>query len=434
MLSEHYPDALLREWVADASARSVELISDLSEEQLCVPLLPTINPILWEFCHQAYFFELWVLRRVLGESPARDDVDQLFDSMTTDHEARWRLPVPDRDGSLAYAAKVRDRVLEVIDRGIEGRFESDLLRYRIVYSIFHADMHTEALTYLRQTLAYPAPTLGLPTVPPPLAAEINGDVDIPGGSYEIGASPETPFCFDNEKWAHSVTIAPFSISRRAVTDGEMADFVLDGGYLRPDFWSAEGWAWLQAVQAELPLFWRRDGGFERRHFDRWIPIDPRTAACHLSWYEADAWCRWAGRRLPTEPEWEVASTFDPAAGAKRSSHWEERAHPAKGNLDWSGGGPVSVDAYPEGESPAGCRQMRGNVWEWTATRFEPYPGFEPDMYVDYSNASFGTRRVLRGGGWATRSRMIRDTWRDFYQPGRRDVFAGFRTCAARACP
>ncbi len=426
MLRDQYPDALLREWVTEARARSVELVSDLSEEQLRVPLLPTINPILWELCHLAYFQEYWVLRRGAGQPPARDDVDTLFDSITIAHEARWRLPVPDRGESFAYVRSVRDRVLALIDDGLD-----ELLRYRIVYSIFHEDMHTEALTYLRQTLGYPAPALHPPTAPSREISEVRGDVSLPGGSFELGAAPNTSFCFDNEKWAHTISVAPFSIARSAVTEGEIAEFLLAGGYSRPELWSAEGWGWRQAVQAEMPLFWRREGGnIERRHFDRWIPIESRTAACHLSWYEADAWCRFAGRRLPTEAEWEMAAAYDPSTGTKRTFPWGEDA-PAPGvcNMDWAGHGPASVDAHPVGDSPAGCRQMLGNVWEWTSTTFRPYPGFEADMYVDYSSTSFETRKVLRGGAWASRSRMLRNTWRDFYQPARRDVFAGFRTCA-----
>ena len=164
----------------------------------------------------------------------------------------------------------------------------------------------------------------------------------------------------------------------------------------------------------------------RRAFDRWAPLEPNRAMLHVNWFEADAYCRWRGRRLPTEAEWEFA-----AGGLEKTRFpWgEEPPTPARANLDWRGGGAVDADAWPEGDSSAGCRQLIGNVWEWTATVFGPYPGFVADPYKEYSQPWFGDHMVLRGGCWATRSRLIRNTWRNFYKPDRRDVWAGFRTCA-----
>jgi iron(II)-dependent oxidoreductase len=395
----------LAEQVIDARARSLELVADLSDAQLEVPLVATINPILWELCHLTYFQELWVLRRGAGQEPARPDVDALFDSIAIGHETRWRLPMPSRAQALAYVRGVRDRVLALLERGVDQR-----LRYLITYAIFHEDMHAEALTYTRQTLGYPPPRLGLPRGTIQTNGEARGDVELAGGPFLLGAPRECEFCFDNEKWAHQVEVAPFAIARCAVTEGEFEAFVRERGYERRELWSELGWRWRESLGAELPLYWRRAGAqLERRWFDRWIPIDPARAMCHVCWYEAEAFCRWAKRRLPTEAEWEFAAI-----------------HAASGpaNLDWSAMGPVAANAGT-GE---GCRQMIGNVWEWTATTFAPYPGFVADMYEDYSQTSFHTRKVLRGGCWATRARLIRPTWRNFFQPARRDVFAGFRTC------
>ena len=182
----------------------------------------------------------------------------------------------------------------------------------------------------------------------------------------------------------------------------------------------------------MPLYWRRSGrdGYERRHFDQWTPLEEGRALCHVCWYEAEAYCRWAGRRLPSEAEWEAAAALEADGTTKRSQPWgEEPSDAARANLDWRHMGPTDVAALPAGDSAAGCRQMMGNVWEWTACTFRPYPGFVPDMYEDYSQTSLHTRKVLRGGAWATRSRLICNTWRNFFQPSRRDVFAGFRTCA-----
>ncbi len=425
----------LAAWVAEARERSITLIADLDDDQLSVPYLPTINPLLWELCHLAYFQEFWVLRQGASKQPARPDVDDLFDSITIGHETRWRLPIPDRDGAFNYVRTVRDRVLELIETGDL----SDQLRYYILYSIFHEDMHTEALTYARQTLGYPAPELAKmsgDSTQTDISDTADSDVHIPGGMFMLGAFKDSPFVFDNEKWAHEVDVNPFAISKTAVTEGQFAEFVNESCYRRPELWSSEGWKWLQSVQADCPLYWKRDsnGGWLRRHFDQWEPISAHRAMIHVSWFEAEAFCCWSGRRLPTEVEWEVAVSTDSdgsnLSNSKLNQPWGNGIpNAAQANLDWRAMGPVDVRAHSQGDSAFGCRQMIGNVWEWTASSFKPFPGFVPDMYQEYSQTSFHTRKVLRGGCWATRSRLIRNTWRNFYPPSRRDVFAGFRTCA-----
>ncbi|MEM7164112.1 MAG: selenoneine synthase SenA [Planctomycetota bacterium] len=425
----------LAERVIDARARSIELIADLSDEQLSVPYLATINPLLWEACHQCYFQEFWALRQGAGQAPWRADVDDLFDSMKICHENRWRLAMPSRSEAMDYLHTVQDRVVALLRDG--GPLEPQQLYY-IAYSVAHEDIHTEALTYTRQTLGYPAPRIS--HCPPPPAsftaaaahAGVECDVEIPGGTLSMGAQPGE-FCHDNEKWAHPVEVGAFGISKTAVTDGQMAAFVDDGGYQRRELWTVEGWAWRLAESAEYPLYWRRgSNGFERRSFDQWAAIDEQRAACHISWYEADAYCRWAKRRLPTEAEWEAATCAQPGQSLEQRPQchpWGSKAPDStRANLDWSAMGPVDVRSCAAGDSPCGVRQLTGNVWEWTSSTFEPYPGFVPDMYVDYSQTSFCTRKVLRGGCWATRSRLIRNTFRNFYQQSRRDVFAGFRTC------
>ena len=416
-------DDLLWEWVNEARSRSIELTADLTTEQLSVPYLPTVNPILWELCHAAHFHDVWVVREGANQDPCNPLGAALFDSMTIGHEERWRLDLPDRAAALEYVRSVRDRVLGIIEQGLDDR-----LRYLIAYSVFHEGMHTEALTYTRQTLGYAAPALDVPRSEGHAECADLGDAELPGGTFMLGAGEDTPFCFDNEKWAHVVEIAPFSLSRTAVTEGEFAEFVLDGGYVRSDLWSAEGWAWRNSVHAERPLYWRRAGeGFEVRQFDTWVPLAAGRALIHVCYYEAEAWCRWAKRRLPTEAEWEFAASG--AGEAKRVQPWGDQVPtPGRANLDWSVMGPAHVAAFEAGDSAHGLRQMVGNVWEWTSTTFAPYPGFTPDMYVDYSQATFHTRKVLRGGCYATRSRTIRNTWRNFFQPYRRDVFAGFRAC------
>ena len=269
-----------------------------------------------------------------------------------------------------------------------------------------------------------------------LQGRLTGDAQIPGGTFMLGATPQDGFVFDNEKWAHAVEVQPFAIARAAVSNAEYAAFVDAGGYQDARYWDEAGLAWLQQSGLERPLCWRRvEDGWEMRRFDRWETLPSDAAMIHVCWHEARAYCRWAGRRLPTELEWEVAAAGQVDAGGglsgkKRHYPWgEARPAPHLANLEGRALGTIAVGALPASDSAFGCRQMIGNAWEWTEDTFGPYPGFTPDMYQDYSQPLFGNTKVLRGGGWATRGRMIRNTWRTYYGPERNDVFAGFRTCA-----
>ncbi len=423
------------DWVADARARTLDLIADLDDDQLVGPFLPTINPLIWEIGHAAWFQEYWVLQKA-GQKPIHSDDDKLFDSIGIAHEVRWDLPVPPRREMIQYVCEVRERTLELLDK---GDLDEQLI-YFVKLSVFHEDMHTEAFTYTRQTLAYPAPTIS--RVEGSKGRKSKGreskgskvatarDIEIPGGSFLLGSDTTAPFIFDNEKWAHEVDVAPFAISAYAVTQSEFTGFVDDGGYGRDELWSADGLRWRAEVGAEHPIYWKRaDGGdWLRRDFDKWVALEPNRAMLHVNWFEADAFCRWAGRRLPTEVEWEMAAAAD--ASGKRHYPWgDDPPMTNHANLDWNGMGCADVNACEDGDSSFGCRQMIGNVWEWTATTFGPFPGFAPDPYKEYSQSCFGDCKVLRGGCWTTRSRLIRNTWRNFYKPDRRDVWVGFRTCA-----
>jgi iron(II)-dependent oxidoreductase len=424
--------AELADWVEDARQRTLDLVADLSDEQLRGPRLPIVNPLIWEIGHVAWFQEKWVLRRD-GAPSVRPDADALYDSIAIPHDVRWDLPLPSREDTLAYLVTVRDRVLE----RLAGGEPSETDAYFVRLSVFHEDMHDEAFTYTRQTLGYPPPrfTEASNAGEGGEAGPLPGDAEIAGGTFLLGAVPgRDPFVFDNEKWAHPVDVRPFALARAPVTQAEFAAFVDDGGYRRRAWWSEAGWQWRERVGAEHPVYWRKDGaGWLRRHFDRWVRLEPHRPVVHVNWYEAEAYCRWAGRRLPTEVEWEVAAATEPtAAGAlgarKRRYPWGDDPPSAeRANLDWRGGAAVDVAAHPAGESAWGCRQMLGNVWEWTCSVFGPYPGFVPDPYKEYSAPWFGDHRVLRGGAWTTRGRLLRNTWRNFYKPDRRDVWAGFRT-------
>lgn len=427
----------LAEWVRDARQRTLELVADLDDEQLMGPYLPIINPMLWEIGHVTWFQEKWVLRHVCKREAIRDDADAIWDSIAISHNTRWDLPLPSRDETVAYLCEVRDRVIEALQSGTQ----SEQLSYFVRYTTFHEDMHNEAFTYTRQTLAYPPPKFSdaadsqMPIPQTPLAAS---DAEVPGGRFLLGAAQDEPFVFDNEKWAHPVEIEPFAIGRAPVTQAEYLEFVEDDGYCRIQFWAPEGWKWRESVNAEHPVYWRKgsDGGWTRRHFNQWDTLEPNLPVIHVNWYEAMAYCQWAGRRLPTEAEWEFAAAMEPkpnestrCSGKRRFPWGDENPSLEHVNMDWQRMGCIDVSALSESDSVFGCRQMIGNVWEWTSSEFRPYPGFVKDAYEEYSEPWFDTHKVLRGGCWTTRSRMLRNTWRNFYTPNRRDVLAGFRTCA-----
>ncbi len=437
----------------EARARLLELIADLDDEQMMGPRLAIVNPLRWEIAHVAFFQEFWLLRHLRGRAairPAEDlDPDKLYDSARVAHDTRWDLPLPSKLETLAYTRRILDRVIEEVNKIAARDADGFDDAYFLELSLLHEDMHNEAITYTRQTLGYSAPRVGERESGRAGEWESGrlGDAFIPGGVFKLGSEPDGGFVFDNEQWAHEVEVRPFSISRTAVTQAEFAEFVNDGGYGRREFWSDEGWRWRESVNAQHPVYWRSAGKdkWERRVFDEWISLEPMLPAIHINWHEAEAYCRWARRRLPTEAEWEMAASCEPAADGraittrKRKYPWgDEPPTPDRTNLDWRAltlGGRVHVNALSAGDSAFGVRQMIGNVWEWTATDFNPYPGFEPGPYKEYSAPWFINQgeghKVLRGGCWATRSRLIRNCYRNFYKPDRRDVWAGFRTCALK---
>lgn len=369
----------LAAWADDARKRTLSLVADLSDEELMGPRLDIVNPLRWELGHVAWFQEKWVLRTFLKRPPILPDGDALYDSSAVAHDTRWDLPLPSRERTLDYAARVLENVRDAI-----ARHEGDpSLRYFTQLAIFHEDMHAEAFLMTRQTLGYPAPAW-LPARPP---IALRGVAEIAGGTFPLGSREgEESFVFDNEKWAHPVTLAPFHIEESPVTQAEFDTFVGEGGYGVDALWSEAGRRWRDAVGAEEPVYWRqRNGNGERRHFATWVPREPDLPVMNVSYHEAEAFARWAASRLPTEAEWELAALTRP-------------------------------------------EMMFQGVWEWTASDFAPYPGFSPDPYQDYSLPWFHTHKTLRGASWITQPRLRRPKFRNFYQPHRRDVFAGFRLC------
>ena len=445
------PAAELYHSLHEARQRTLELIEDLTDEQMIGPRLAIVNPLRWEVAHVAWFQEYWIVRHFRKEAPTRPDGDRLYDSARIAHDTRWDLPLPSKAETLAYIQRILECIAEHRQpTGSEPGTQVDGYdeAYFIRLALLHEYMHAEAITYTRQTLGYPAPKIGSSSEFETRGSGLgktdeasrspDGDAEIPGGTFLLGTTPGTTFVFDNEQWAHLVTLAPFRMARTAVSNGEFAAFVEYGGYKRRDLWTEEGWRWREGVGANHPVYWQRQAGgrWLRRNFDEWVPLEGRLPVLHVNWFEADAYCRWVGRRLPTEVEWEMAACCEPTpdgrsvTARKRLFPWgDDKPSPDRANLDWRAMGSVDVDALPAGDSAFGCRQMIGNVWEWTATDFGPYPGFAPGPYKEYSAPWFGDHKVLRGGCWVTRSGLIRNNYRNFYKPHRRDVWAGFRTCA-----
>lgn len=428
----HPSAATLSAWLRQSQALTNTLFSVIDAARLAVPKIPIVNPPLWEIGHVGWFQEFWIHRRGSFEAPSMiPGADKLYDSARVHHDTRWSLDLPDFDATRRYAKSVLERSLDMLDRGPL----TDELAYFAQLAILHQDMHNEAFCTMWQTLGYPMP------LPAPARAHEGsdtgpheGDIEIPSRRLMLGAAPTSGFVFDNEKWGHEVELPEFSIARHAVTNAEFLAFVEDGGYRRRELWSEAGRLMLDDISLSAPRYWLRDGGAWRvRRFDRETALDLSEPVMHVSFHEAEAYCRWAGRRLPTEAEWECAASTGPDRSAKSRYPWGdtcERPIEELARLHACFGAPAAAGAFPNGASAWGARQMLGNVWEWTASRFAPYPGFSADPYKEYSAPWFvDDHRVLRGGSFATPLRLIRNTWRNFYMPHRADVFCGFRTCA-----
>ena len=409
----------------DARRRTRALTQDLDGPQLLGPKLAIVNPVLWELGHVAWFQERWCLRLRPDESLSDSllpGADALYDSSAVAHDTRWDLPLPGLAATQAY----QDRVLEGVLEKVEREPDNEWFLYFVRLALFHEDMHAEAFHYTRQTLGYADP-LGPASRGEAETAATQGDAELPGGKFLLGALRNTGFHFDNEKWAHPVQVQPFRIAQAPVTNREYLEFVREGGYRRREWWSEEGRRWREETRADAPRYWaRKDGEWKERSFAEWVSLAGDLPVMHVNWHEASAYCRYAGRRLPSEAEWEFAATYS-GGGSKRRYPWGDLDDGNRANLDSSGRAPVS--GFAEGDSLAGCRQMLGNIWEWTSSTFAPYPGFVCDPYREYSEPWFGTRKVLRGGSFATPGRLVHNTWRNFYTPDRCDIFAGFRTCA-----
>jgi iron(II)-dependent oxidoreductase len=407
----------LRARLEEARARTLELVAPISDHDLERVHDPLLSPLVWDLGHIAAFEDLWLCQNAGGLEPLRPDLMDVYDATETPRARRGDLPYLRRADALAYMDEVRERSLELLAGcgPLEGLAAGGFVWQLVVA---HEHQHNETML---QTLALAEPGVYSPRRRPlPPGAGADGMVTVDAGEIELGAPAES-FAYDNERPRHRVRVPAFRIDRAPVTNGAYAEFIDAGGYRRREWWSDDGWEWLNTGGVQRPLYWT--GGGLLRRFVRLEAIDPLEPVMHVSWYEADAYARAHGKRLPTEAEWEAA------AGDRRFPWGDEPATPARANLDQLAFGPAQAGAYPDGAADNGALGLIGDAWEWTASDFGAYPGFRAYPYAEYSSIFFGgDYKVLRGGSWATRRSVARNSFRNWDFPQRRQIFCGFR-CA-----
>jgi iron(II)-dependent oxidoreductase len=419
--------------LARARARTAGLAEAVDDDDLVRQHSPVMSPLVWDLAHVGNQEELWLVRDVGGREPVRQDIDQLYDAFRHPRRDRPRLPLLPPAEARGYLATVREKVHDVLERVelagrrlVDGGFAFGMI-------VQHEQQHDETMLATHQLRAG-EPVLAAPPPPPPRAV-VAGEVVVPGGPFTMGTSTE-PWALDNERPAHRVGLPAFAIDAAPVTNGQYAMFIADGGYDDPRWWTAQGWEHRRAAGLVAPMHWVRDGdGWAYTRFGRTSPVISDEPVVHVCFHEAQAYAAWAGKRLPTEPEWEKAARFDPATGKSRRYPWGDAdPTPEHANLGQRHLSPAPVGAYPAGASPLGVHQLIGDVWEWVDSEFTGYPGFTAFPYREYSEVFFGPDyRVLRGGSFGTDPAACRGTFRNWDYPIRRQIFAGFR-CARDLAP
>jgi iron(II)-dependent oxidoreductase len=411
-----------------AREQTLALVDALRDEDLERVHSPLMSPLVWDLGHIAAFEDLWLAHNHGGLPLLRPELLVVYDAFETPRADRGTLPYLRRDEAENYLAAVRERV-----RALPLRDGDTILEL----VLRHERQHAETML---QTLALAA----LDDWHPPASYERSPGstqthhtgldlVEVPAATVPIGTGDGRAFAYDNERSQHQVEVEAFAIGRVPVTSADWLQFIRDGGYRRREWWSPAGWKWRDREHVERPLQWlsdtseRRLGGIQ--------PLDPSAPVVHVSFYEAEAFARSHGLRLPTEVEWEMAATWDVDGAVKLAWPWgDEAPEPRHANLLESGVfAPLAAGALPDGAAPCGALGMIGDVWEWTASEFRAYPGFSAYPYREYSEVFFGPdHRVLRGGSFVTSAEVVTATFRNWDLPQRRQIFAGLRVAADRA--
>jgi iron(II)-dependent oxidoreductase len=405
----------------EARERTLHLVASISDCELERVHSPLMSPLVWDLGHIAAYEDLWLVHRFAGQDMVRRDLAEVYDAFETPRAGRGDLPFLGPADARAYLAEVRERTLAATEEIGPG----DGLLHELV--VRHEHQHTETML---QTIQLARLDGFAPVERRPARASARGHtglelVDVPGGRCEVGA-PAAGFAYDNERPRHRVDVRPFRLGVTPVTHGTWMTFAEGGGYERREWWTDEAWHWKEEYDITHPGSWDGDGREWR--VGGWEPIDPDKPVVHVSWFEADAFARAHGARLPTELEWERAATWDQETGRALPAPWgAEPWSPERANLDQLAFGTEPAGSHPEGAAPSGALGMLGDVWEWTSSRFDGYPGFTARPYREYSEVFFGADyRVLRGGSWATRARVATPTFRNWDYPQRRQIFAGLR--------
>ncbi|WP_224351312.1 ergothioneine biosynthesis protein EgtB [Streptomyces olivaceus] len=411
-----------------ARDRTTLLTSCVEGPDLTGQVSPLMSPLVWDLAHIGNQEEQWLLRAVGGQEAIRPEIDSLYDAFEHPRSARPSLPLLAPDEARRYAADVRGRALDVLERTAFDGTRLTEAGFAFGMIAQHEQQHDETMLITHQLRRGPQALTAPDPEPVPLYTGPS-EVLVPGGPFTMGTGTE-PWALDNERPAHRREVAPYFIDTVPVTNGAYRAFIDDGGYDDPRWWTPDGWDHIRRHSVTAPQFWRRDGGqWLRRRFGVTEAVPADEPVLHVCWYEADAYARWAGRRLPTEAEWEKAARYDPVTGGTRRYPWGDAdPGPEHANLGQRHLRPAPAGSYPAGESPLGVRQLIGDVWEWTSSDFAPYPGFRAFPYREYSEVFFGPDyKVLRGGSFAVDAVACRGTFRNWDYPIRRQIFSGFRT-------
>jgi gamma-glutamyl hercynylcysteine S-oxide synthase len=421
--------------VLDTARLRTLVLTDIDEGELTAQHSALMSPLVWDLAHIGNQEDIWLVRTAGGRPGVRPDLDGVYDAFQHPRSTRPELPMLRADQARRYIAEVRDQALQLLGDA-PADTDDPLLTGRFVLGMIaqHEQQHDETMLATHQ-LRQGAAVLHAPAPPPAPAdaARLPREVLIPGGAFTMGTSTD-PWALDNERPAHSVHVPAFYLDTAPVTNEAYQAFIADGGYTDPRWWTEEGWRHRVQAELEAPLFWIRDGASSanswlRRRFGVVEPVPGDEPVVHVSWYEADAYARWAGRRLPTEAEWEKAARHDPAADRSRRYPWGDAdPAPEHANLGQRHLQPAPAGSYPAGQSPNGVRQLIGDVWEWTSSDLAPYPGFTAFPYKEYSEVFFGPDyKVLRGGAFGVDPVVCRGTFRNWDYPIRRQIFSGLRT-------
>jgi gamma-glutamyl hercynylcysteine S-oxide synthase len=422
--------------------RSLGLLAPLDESDLLAQHSPLMSPLVWDLAHVGNYEELWLARAAGGLAALDASLDNLYDAFRHPRANRPSLPLLGPAETCRYLDRVRNRSLSVIESADFDSFDANAPLWAggfvIGLCVQHEHQHDETMLATLQLMDGDGyrPRCPSPPVPSPGTLALPTEVLVPGGPFVMGTDDEA-WAYDNERPAHVVDLPAFWIDTFPATNGEYLAFMEDGGYGRRSLWTSDGWAWRQKAALEHPQYWRREGpaSWSRCRFG-WIEGVPADEPVqHVCWYEADAYARWAGKRLPTEDEWEKAAGR-PGPGRRGPAEVGAAdagfAGVAVANLGGRHFRPAPVGSFPSGASWCGAQQLLGDVWEWTSSDFVGYPGFASFPYREYSEVFFGPDyKVLRGGSWATDPSAVRTSFRNWDYPIRRQIFAGFR-CARDA--